>query len=102
MQSVPSLLSPLPYGEQAVSTAPTGRREPYHDPIRRPAYSYLRVPSQCPAIYAHQPTALAPFRFHAAHAPRRIGTHRTALLGLSGQRIDAVLALDWGLIDAVE
>ena len=34
--------------------------------------------------------------------PRRIGTHRTALLGLSGQRIDASLALDWGLIDAVE
>ena len=34
--------------------------------------------------------------------PRRIGTHRTALLGLSGQRIDAALALDWGLIDAVE
>ena len=26
--------------------------------------------------------------------PRRIGTHRTALLGLSGQRIDAALALD--------
>ena len=34
--------------------------------------------------------------------PRRIGTHRTALLGLSGQRIDTTLALNWGLIDAIE
>lgn len=34
--------------------------------------------------------------------PRRIGTHRTALLGLSGQRIDTALALTWGLIDAIE
>ena len=34
--------------------------------------------------------------------PRRIGTHRTALLGLSGQRIDCATALSWGLIDAIE
>ena len=31
--------------------------------------------------------------------PRRIGRHRAALLGLSGQRIDAALALEWGLVD---
>ena len=34
--------------------------------------------------------------------PRRIGPHRTALLGLSGQRIDCAIALSWGLIDAIE
>jgi hypothetical protein len=33
--------------------------------------------------------------------PRRIGWKRTAALGLSGQRIGAQTALDWGLIDAI-
>lgn len=33
--------------------------------------------------------------------PRRIGHHRTALWALSGQRIDAELALEWGLVDAI-
>ena len=33
--------------------------------------------------------------------PRRIGRHRAAALALSGQRIDAPTALDWGLIDAI-
>jgi len=33
--------------------------------------------------------------------PRRIGRHRTALLALSGDRIDARRALDWGLVDEV-
>ena len=32
---------------------------------------------------------------------RRIGRHRTAYLALSGDVIDAVTALDWGLVDAV-
>jgi enoyl-CoA hydratase len=31
--------------------------------------------------------------------PRRIGRQRTAWLGLSGSRIDAQTALDWGLVD---
>lgn len=31
--------------------------------------------------------------------PRRIGRHRTALLALSGMRIDAPTALAWGLVD---
>ena len=31
----------------------------------------------------------------------RIGTHRTAYLALSGDRIDARTALDWGLVDAL-
>ena len=34
--------------------------------------------------------------------PRRIGRHRTAYLGLTGERIDATRALAWGLIDAVD
>jgi enoyl-CoA hydratase/carnithine racemase len=33
--------------------------------------------------------------------PRRIGRQRTAWLGLTGARIDAVTALEWGLIDAI-
>jgi len=33
---------------------------------------------------------------------RRIGRQRTAWLALSGQRIDAKTALDWGLVDAIE
>lgn len=33
---------------------------------------------------------------------RRIGRQRTAWLALSGQRIDARTALDWGLVDAIE
>lgn len=34
--------------------------------------------------------------------PRRIGRHRTARLALTGERIDAVTALRWGLVDAIE
>ena len=34
--------------------------------------------------------------------PRRIGRQRAALMMLSGRRIDAVTALRWGLIDAIE
>ncbi len=33
---------------------------------------------------------------------RRIGRHRTAWLALSGKRIDAQTALEWGLVDAIE
>lgn len=33
--------------------------------------------------------------------PRRIGRHRTALLGLRGGTVDAATALAWGLVDAV-
>lgn len=32
---------------------------------------------------------------------RRIGRHRTCRLALSGERLDAATALDWGLVDAV-
>jgi len=33
--------------------------------------------------------------------PRRIGRQRTAWLALSGERVDAETACDWGLIDEV-
>jgi enoyl-CoA hydratase len=33
--------------------------------------------------------------------PRRIGRQRTALMALTGQRVDAQQALSWGLVDAV-
>jgi enoyl-CoA hydratase/carnithine racemase len=33
--------------------------------------------------------------------PRRIGRHRTAWLGLSGQTIGASRAMEWGLVDAM-
>jgi enoyl-CoA hydratase/carnithine racemase len=32
---------------------------------------------------------------------RRVGRHRTALLALSGGRLDAATALRWGLVDAI-
>jgi Enoyl-CoA hydratase/isomerase len=34
--------------------------------------------------------------------PRRIGRWRTAWLALTGERIDAATALDWGLVDELE
>jgi enoyl-CoA hydratase len=33
--------------------------------------------------------------------PRRIGRQRAALLALSGRRISAATALQWGLVDAI-
>jgi hypothetical protein len=34
--------------------------------------------------------------------PRRVGRHRALWLALSGVRLDAATALEWGLIDAIE
>jgi enoyl-CoA hydratase/carnithine racemase len=34
--------------------------------------------------------------------PRRIGRHRTAWLAITGRRIDAAIALEWGLVDQVD
>ena len=33
--------------------------------------------------------------------PRRIGRHRTALLALTGEAIDATTAVEWGLVDEI-
>ena len=45
---------------------------------------------------------LVPGAGGTACLPRRIGRLRTAWLALSGQRIDAVTALDWGLVDGLD
>lgn len=45
---------------------------------------------------------LVPGAGGTASIPRRIGRHRTALLALLGEPIDATTALDWGLIDDLE
>ena len=42
---------------------------------------------------------LVPGAGGTASVPRRIGRQRTAWLALSGERIDAETALDWGLVD---
>jgi len=34
--------------------------------------------------------------------PRRIGRQRAAFMMLSGRRINAATALEWGLVDAIE
>ena len=44
---------------------------------------------------------LVPGAGGTASLPTRIGRQRTAWLGLSGARIDARTALDWGLVDEV-
>lgn len=44
---------------------------------------------------------LVPGAGGTASLPSRIGRQRTAWLGLSGARIDARTALDWGLVDEV-
>ena len=45
---------------------------------------------------------LVPGAGGTASLPRRIGRLRSAWLALSGQRIDAATALDWGLVDALD
>ena len=37
-----------------------------------------------------------------ASLPRRIGRHRTAWMALSGQVVDAVTGLGWGLVDEID
>jgi Enoyl-CoA hydratase/isomerase len=44
---------------------------------------------------------LVPGSGGTASLPPRIGRHRTALLALTGRRIDATTALAWGLIDEI-
>jgi enoyl-CoA hydratase/carnithine racemase len=34
--------------------------------------------------------------------PRRIGRHRSASLALFGTPVDAVTALEWGLVDEIQ
>jgi enoyl-CoA hydratase/carnithine racemase len=44
---------------------------------------------------------LVPGAGGTASLPRRIGRRRTAWLALSGERIDARTALEWGLVDEI-
>jgi enoyl-CoA hydratase len=44
---------------------------------------------------------LVPGAGGTASVPRRIGRQRTAFLALTGRRIDARTALEWGLVDSV-
>jgi hypothetical protein len=44
---------------------------------------------------------LVPGAGGTASLPRRIGRRRTAWLALSGERIDACTALEWGLVDEI-
>ena len=45
---------------------------------------------------------LVPGAGGTASVPRRIGRHRAAHLALSGRPIGAALALEWGLVDAID
>lgn len=63
------------------------------------------------AVIAHPETTFAlpelalglvPGSGGTASLPPRIGRHRSALLALTGRRITAKTALDWGLIDAID
>jgi enoyl-CoA hydratase/carnithine racemase len=73
--------------------------------------SGLEMASFCPHVSAHPSTifglpelqlGLLPGAGGTVSIPRRIGRWRTAFLVLSGRRIDATTALDWGLIDAID
>jgi hypothetical protein len=48
------------------------------------------------------PMGLIPGAGGCVSVSRRIGRHRAALMILSGRRINAAIALRWGLIDAIE
>ena len=45
---------------------------------------------------------LVPGAGGTASIPRRIGRHRTAWFALSGEPVDATVALDWGLVDDLD
>ncbi|WP_207844418.1 enoyl-CoA hydratase/isomerase family protein [Williamsia soli] len=73
--------------------------------------SGLEMASFCPHVSAHPDTifglpelqlGLLPGAGGTVSIPRRIGRWRTAFLVLSGRRVDANTALDWGLVDSIE
>ncbi len=70
----------------------------------------IELPAFASRITAHPDTlislpeirlGLIPGAGGTASLPRRIGRHRTTLLGLTARTISAQTALDWGLIDAI-
>ncbi len=71
----------------------------------------IELPAFSARVVAHPETVIAlpelalgllPGAGGTVSLPARIGRHRTAWLGLTGGRIDAATALEWGLVDAVE
>ena len=71
----------------------------------------VELPAFAVGVVAHPDTTfllpeismgLVPGAGGTSSIPRRIGRHRAAYFGLSGQPIDAVTALAWGLIDDID
>lgn len=70
--------------------------------IELPAYAHRVTAS--PAAIVSLPEiglGLVPGAGGTVSIPRRIGRQRTAWLGLTGARIDATTALEWGLVDEI-
>ena len=74
------------------------------------AGSGIELPAFAHRVVAHPSTTislpelglgLVPGAGGTVSLPRRIGRHRTALLGLTGQPIGARTALEWGLVDEI-
>lgn len=70
----------------------------------------IELPAFAGHVVAHPDTAIAlpeidlgliPGAGGTVSLPRRIGRHRTARIALSGERIDAATALEWGLVDEI-
>jgi len=70
----------------------------------------IELPAFAPSVSARDDIRIAlpeirlgliPGAGGTASMPRRIGRHRTALLGLTARTIDASTALSWGLIDRI-
>lgn len=70
--------------------------------IELPAYAH-RVTASPDAIVSLPEIGLGlvPGAGGTVSIPRRIGRQRTAWLGLTGARIDAATALEWGLVDEI-
>jgi hypothetical protein len=71
----------------------------------------IELPAFCARVTAHRDATfrlpeigmgLIPGAGGTVSIPRRIGRQRTALLAISGRRLDASAALHWGLVDALE
>lgn len=70
----------------------------------------IELPAFAPSVSAREDIRIAlpeirlgliPGAGGTASLPRRIGRHRTALLGLTAKTIDASTALSWGLVDRI-
>lgn len=70
----------------------------------------IELPAFAPVVIAREDTRIAlpeirigliPGAGGTASMPRRIGRHRTALLGLTARTIDVSTAVTWGLVDQI-